>query len=136
MTRRSSGVVEIPRRLAVLGMYRGPQRVHHRIVMETPLMHRHELEWQLEELWDNHGIEYKFLQSTTDMSALDFYGALSSSVASITEASSSAAPARKIMTVQSVAFSPGDLPSLQISAQDVPVRNFPRRSSGVNPVPR
>ena len=38
--------------------------LHHRIVLETPLMHRHDLEWQMEELWENYAIEYKFLRST------------------------------------------------------------------------
>ncbi len=91
--------------------------MHHRILVENLLMHRHELEWQLEELWDNHGIEYKFLRSTGDMSTLEFYGGLSSSAASATEPSSSVVFPRGVMMVQ---------PN---STSSVPTRIVPKRAS-------
>ncbi len=91
--------------------------MHHRILLETPLMHRHELEWQLEELWGNHGVEYKFLRSTGDMSTLDFYGGLSSSAASATEPSSSIVSARAVTIVPS--STSRALPAINVSASNV-----------------
>ncbi len=93
-------------------------------------MHRHELEWQLEELWDNHGVEYKFLRSTGDMSTLVFYGGLSSSTSSATEPSSSAVSARGVTIVPPAPVSTsGALPNLNVPASNVTTRVESKRAS-------
>ena len=47
---------------------------HHRVVLETPLMRRHVLENKLEELWEDHGVEFKFELSSSDMGVMEFLG--------------------------------------------------------------
>ncbi len=103
--------------------------MHHRILLETPLMHRLELEWQLEELWDNDGVEHKFLKSTGDMSTLDFYGGLSSSAASATEPSSPIFSTRGVTAVPPTSTSSRALPNFSESASNVPTRIVSKRAS-------
>ncbi len=95
------------------------QPMHHRILLETPLMHRHELEWQLEELWDNHGVEYKFLRSSGDMSTLNFYGGLSSSAASSTGPSSTASAHAVTIVPPTSTSASRALPAISVSASNV-----------------
>ncbi len=55
---------------------------HHRAILETPRIHRYELEWRLEELWQEFGVEYRFDRSSSDISAMSFFGGPTSSSAS------------------------------------------------------
>ncbi len=48
------------------------RKLHHKVVLETPAMHRHVLEEYLEDLWESRGVEFKFVQSSTSQEDLDF----------------------------------------------------------------
>ena len=49
------------------------RKLHHRVVLETPPMHRHFLEGYLENLWEETGIESNFIRSSLDQDDMDFY---------------------------------------------------------------
>ena len=119
-------------------VYRAPKSrpMYHRIILETPLMHRHDLEWQMEELWENYGIEYRFLRSSEDVSALDLYEGPPSPTASQTDTSSAAIPTQQVVKMQLLVGGSVSVPSVLLSEQDVPVRASPGRVSGLNPGPR
>ena len=110
--------------------------MYHRIILETPLMHRHDLEWQMEELCENYGIEYRFLRSSEDVSALKFYEGPPSSTASQTDTSSAVTPAQQVVKMQPLVGGSVSVPSVLLSEQDVPVRASPRRIAGLNLGPR
>ena len=44
-----------------------------KVILETPAMHRHVLEEYLEDLWESHGVEFKFVKSSASQEDLDFY---------------------------------------------------------------
>ncbi len=82
-------------------------------------MYRHDLEWQMEELWENYGIEYKFVRSTEGLSSLEFYGGPPSSAMSQSDASSSDVCSRRVVKMQPVSSGIGILPSVRLPAVDV-----------------
>ncbi len=49
------------------------RKMHHKVEIETPLMHRHILEEYLEGLWESCGAEFKFVRSSHDQTDMDFY---------------------------------------------------------------
>ena len=49
------------------------RKLHHKVMLETPPMHRHVLEEHLEKLWESHGIEFKFVQSSVSQEDMDFF---------------------------------------------------------------
>ncbi len=88
---------------------------HHRVVLETPKMHRHELEYRLEELWHEFGVEYKIDCSSSDIAAMDFFGGTASSTASGTVIASSIGSSRRIMTVHPSGSGSGNAAGLRVS---------------------
>ncbi len=106
---------------------------HHRIIPETPRIHRHELEWRLEELWQEFGMQYRFDRSPSDISAMSFYGGPTSSSASGTVTASSAVSSRRIMMIQPSGSAPEGVADLQVSAPNAPVRASQRQASSATP---
>ena len=49
------------------------RKMHHKVEIETPLMHRHILEEYLEGMWESFGAEFKFVRSSYDQTDMDFY---------------------------------------------------------------
>ena len=106
---------------------------YHRINLETPRIHRHELEWRLEELWQEFGVEYRFDRSSSDISAMSFYGGPSSSSASGTMTAPSTASSRRMTMVQPSGSTPEGVANLQVSAPNIPVRVSQRSTSSAAP---
>ena len=88
---------------------------HHRVVLETPKMRRHELEYRLVKLWHEFGLEYKFDCSSSDIVVVDFFGGTTSSTASGTFIASSIGSSRWIMTAHPSRSDSGNAAGLRVS---------------------
>ncbi len=75
------------------------RKLHHKVILETPAMHRHVLEEHLENLWESYGVEFKFVRSSTSQEDLDFYEGPPSPRADIRGPSSSGT-ARRVIPVR------------------------------------
>ncbi len=102
---------------------------HHRVILDTPKIHRHEFEWRLEELWQEFGVEYRFDRSSSDISAMSFFGGPASSSASGSVTASTAVSSRRIMMVQPSSASQEGAANLQVLAPNAPVRASQRHAN-------
>ena len=102
---------------------------HHRVILETPKIHRHDFEWRLEELWQEFGVEYRSDRSSSDISAMSFFGGPASSSASGSATVSTAVSSRRIMMIQPSSASQEGAANLQVPAPNPSVRTSQRQAS-------